>query len=219
MVQSHMKTIKVILFDDNQRVRDAVSMLLGASPGIEFCGAFPNCAHLEHDIASSQPDVILMDIDMPGMDGVQAVEIIRRMNPEVKVLMQTVFDDSNRIFSAICAGAHGYILKNTPPAKIIESIHEVYMGGAPMTTEVASKVLKLLASDRVAKTKDESHLLSIREKEVLRLLVQGQAYKMIAAELQISYDTVRAHIKKIYEKLHVSSMTEAVAKAIHHKIV
>lgn len=214
-----MNDIRVILFDDNQRVRDAVGMLLSATPGISFVGAFPNCNHLEQDVLASRPDVVMMDIDMPGIDGVEAVEIIHRFNPDIKVLMQTVFDDSNRIFSAICAGAHGYILKNTPPVKIIESIHEVYHGGAPMTPDVASKVLKLLASDRIEKTKDHSHMLSAREKEVLKLLVSGRAYKMIAAELNITYDTVRAHIKKIYEKLHVNSMTEAVAKAIQHKIV
>lgn len=211
--------IRVILFDDNQRVRDAVGMLLMATPGINFVEAFPNCNQLERNILSTKPDVVLMDIDMPGMDGVEAVSVIRRLNPSIRVLMQTVFDDSNRIFSAICAGAHGYILKSTPPVKIIESIHEVYQGGAPMTPEVASKVLQLLASDRVISSPDDSHLLTAREKDVLRLLVQGRAYKMIASELQITYDTVRAHIKKIYEKLHVSSSTEAVAKAILNKIV
>ncbi len=214
-----MSQIRVILYDDNARVRDAVSMLLSVTPGIDFVGAFPDCNQLMRDILATRPDVILMDIDMPGIDGVQAVEKIRELNPDIKVLMQTVFDDSNRIFAAICAGAHGYILKNTPPDKIIESIREVYQGGAPMTPEVASKVLRLLASDRQVQYHQAEYTLSAREKEVLKLLVEGKAYKMISAELHISYDTVRAHIKKIYEKLHVSSMTEAVAKAIHHKIV
>ncbi|MFZ1423909.1 MAG: response regulator transcription factor [Saprospiraceae bacterium] len=212
-----MKTIRVVLFDDNIRVRDSISMLLSAIPGIEFTGAFPDCNDLEKILKHSNPDVILMDIDMPGKDGVEAVKDIRKLKPEIKILMQTVFDDADRIFSAICSGAHGYLLKNTAPLKIIESIQDVYQGGAPMTPEVASKVLKMLVTNQTVSEND--YKLSGREKDVLRLLVDGKSYKMIGSDLTITYDTVRAHIKKIYEKLHVSSMTEAVAKAIHHKIV
>ena len=205
-----MNTIKVILFDDNPRIRDAVSMLLSGSSGLDFCGAFEDCKDLENVVEQIQPDVILMDIDMPGMDGIEAVKVLRSKFPEVRILMQTVFDDMDRIFSAICAGAHGYLLKNTPPYKIIEAIQEVYLGGAPMTPEVASKVLKMLSMRTQANSNAE---------DLLKLLVEGKAYKMIASELNISYDTVRAHIKKIYEKLHVSSMTEAVAKAIQNRLV
>lgn len=214
-----MKTIEVILFDDNPRVRDATGMLLSATPGIHFAGAFPDASRLVQVLKSTNPDVVLMDIDMPGMNGIDAVRQIRATVPQVRILMQTVFDDQERIFAAICAGAHGYILKNTLPSKIIESIMEVHQGGAPMTPEVASKVLRLLASGQPAQLPNEAFALSPREKQVLQLLVQGKAYKMIAGELDITYDTVRAHIKKIYEKLHVSSMTEAVAKAIQHKLV
>lgn len=214
-----MPSIRVVLFDDNNRVRDALAMLLDGSPGVEFIRAYADCSFLEKKINDTCPDVVLMDIDMPGMDGIEAVSRIREMAPDIKILMQTVFDDQERIFAAICAGAHGYILKNTLPAKIIEAIYEVHQGGAPMTPEVASKVLKLLAADAQPRLQEEAFQLTAREKQVLQLLVQGKAYKMIAVELDITYDTVRAHIKKIYEKLHVGSMTEAVAKAIQHKLV
>jgi DNA-binding NarL/FixJ family response regulator len=214
-----MSDIRVVVFDDNPRVRDAMSMLLGSTPGIEFVAAYGHCNNLEYDLRESRPDVILLDIDMPGMDGIQAIDGIRKYKPGTKVLMQTVFDDHDRIFAAICAGAHGYILKNTPPARIIESIQEVYHGGAPMTPNVANKVLKLLASFKPNNGADQAYDISEREREVLKMLVDGKPYKVIAADLGITYDTVRFHIRNIYEKLHVSSMTEAVVKAIRDRIV
>ncbi len=216
-----MQNIRVVLFDDNARIRDSISMLFSGLAGIEFAGTYEDCFNLEQKILTSRPDVILMDIDIPGIDGIQAVTEIHSLFPEIKILMQTVFDDSDKIFRSLCAGAHGYLLKNTPPLKMIEAVQEVYQGGAPMTPVIANKVLKLLTSREAFETDEEVHdyQLSLREKEVLKLLVQGKSYKMIAADLFITYDTVRAHIKKIYEKLHVGSMTEAVSKAIKHRIV
>ena len=157
-----------------------------------------------------------MDIDMPGMNGIEAVKVIRNNFPTVQVLMFTVFDDDEKVFAAIKAGAGGYILKNAEPQNLLHAISEVYNGGAPMTPGIARKVL-LQFQDMLPDENKDYHL-SQREKEVLALLVEGHPYKMIASKLNITYDTVRAHMKKIYEKLHVASMTEAVAKAINQKL-
>ncbi len=213
-----MNPIRVTIFDDNLRVSDAIRMLVSGTEGFAFVGAYENCNHLIQNIETSQPDVILMDIDMPGMDGIKAVKKIREQFPHLQVLMQTVFEDDDKIFDSILAGASGYILKNTPPAKILESIQEAFKGGASMTPSIAAKVLKLFSKHVPSKAEKEDFNLSVREKEVLSLLVNGKSYKMIADDLDITYDTVRAHMKKIYEKLHVSSMTEAVAKAIKEKL-
>ena len=211
--------IRVIVFDDNKNVRDAMQLLIEFTDGFEFCGAFENCKQLSTKIATIQPDVVVMDIDMPGLDGIEAVKIIHSEFPKVQVLMLTSFDDDEKVFNAILAGAGGYVLKNTPPAKIIESIREVNNGGAPMTPSIARKVLQLFSKSVTPSFKVENYNLSAREKDVLQLLVTGQSYKMIADELCITYDTVRAHMKKIYEKLHVNSMTEVVAKALKEKLV
>ncbi|HYV94118.1 MAG TPA: response regulator transcription factor [Chitinophagales bacterium] len=213
-----MEEIRVVIFDDNPRVRDAIQMLVAGTEGFLFVAAFENCNDLVSCVEASTPDVALMDIDMPGVSGIEAVKIIRSNFPSVQVLMQTVFDDDEKIFNAVCAGAGGYILKNTPPAKILESIQEVFHGGAPMSPSIARKVLQLFSENVSQKEIIKDYNLSAREKEVLALLVQGKSYKMISDDLSITYDTVRAHMKKIYEKLHVSSMTEAVAKAIHHRL-
>ena len=213
-----MQDIRVTIFDDNPRVRDAIRMLLEGTDGFICAGAFENCNQLLPNIETSQPDVILMDIDMPGISGIEAVKMLKQKFATVQVLMQTVFDDDDKIFDAILAGAGGYILKNTPPAKILESIQEVYKGGAPMSPSIASKVLKLFSKHVPAKEEKEDFNLSPRESQVLALLVNGKSYKMIGDELDVTYDTVRAHMKKIYEKLHVTSMAEAVAKAIKEKL-
>ena len=211
-----MKEIRVALFDDNDLLRDSVSMLLQDAPGFKLVGSFQDCNRIVEDVKTVGPDVVIMDIDLPGISGIEAVKQIRKNFPEVQVLMQTVFDHEEKVFAAIQAGASGYILKNAESGNLLEAIKEVYRGGVPMTPSIARKVLQQFQTMHAPVTEDYG--LSPREREVLALLVQGLSYKMISDKLSISYDTVRAHMKKIYDKLHVSSMTEAVAKAIHQKL-
>jgi DNA-binding NarL/FixJ family response regulator len=170
----------------------------------------------ELKIKSSQPDVVLMDIELPGLTGIEITKHICEKFPEVKILIQTVFNDSEKIFKALCAGASGYILKNDPPHKYIEAIAEVYNGGAPMSSMVAKKMLGFFTNKNVVLVSPGStdYLLSNREKELLRLMVEGHDYKKIAEKAFISYETVRTHVKHIYKKLHVASRNEAVMKAI-----
>ena len=211
-----MSGIKVVIFDDNDSLRDSVAMLLQNTPDFTLAGAFAHCLDVIENIKASQPDVVIMDIDMPGMNGIEAVKLIRKNFPTVQILMLTVFDDDEKVFAAIKAGAAGYILKNAEPNNLLHAISEVYNGGAPMTPNIAKKVLNQFQAFLPEEEKD--YHLSTREKEVLALLVDGLSYKMIAGKLNITYDTVRAHMKKIYEKLHVASMTEAVAKALNQKL-
>lgn len=212
-----MSNIKVTLFDDNDLLRDSMSMLLEDAEDLDLVGSFAHCRDVEHNIRQTQPDVVIMDIDMPGMNGIEGVKLIRKNFPSVQILMLTVFEADEKVFAAIKAGAGGYILKNAPSHDILEAVREVYTGGAPMTPSIAKKVLLHFQDDPAVPVKEEYHLTN-REKEVLSLLVQGCSYKMIAGKLSITYATVRAHMTKIYEKLHVSSMTEAVAKAINQKL-
>jgi DNA-binding NarL/FixJ family response regulator len=206
-----------MLYEDNPQLREGLTMLLNGSEGFEVVGAFKNCNHIEDEAQALDPDVILMDIDMPGTNGIQGLKRLRKVNNKAKVLMLTVFDDNKNVFEAIRSGANGYLLKKTPPAKLIEYINEANSGGAPMTSSIATQVLRMF-TDMNAQQGEDYHL-SEREKQVLQLLVNGYSYKMIAAEMFISIDTVRSHIKKIYEKLHVNSKSEAVAKAFKDKIV
>lgn len=211
-----MNGIKVIIFDDNDSLRDSVAMLLQDNADFTLAGSYPHCLDVIKNITDTRPDVVVMDIDMPGMNGIEGVRLIRNNFPTVQVLMLTVFDDEEKVFAAIKAGAAGYILKNAQPNKLLHAISEIYNGGAPMTPGIARKVLQQFQTILPEEVKD--YHLSSREKEVLSLLVDGLSYKMIAGKLNITYDTVRAHMKKIYEKLHVASMTEAVAKAINQKL-
>ena len=209
--------IKLLLYEDNPQLREGLTMLIGGSEGFNVLAAFKNCDHVIDEVEAFNPDVILMDIDMPGVNGIEGLKKIRSVNTNVKILMLTVFDDNKNVFQAISKGANGYILKKTPPAKLLEYIAEAQTGGAPMTASVATQVLKMFSS--MNNEKGEDYNLSDREKQVLQLLVDGFSYKMIAAEMFIAIDTVRSHIKKIYEKLHVNSKSEAVAKAFKDKIV
>ena len=209
--------VKILLYDDNEALRESVTAMIADEPDFLLQAAISNAETVETDVKELQPDVILMDIDMPTINGVEAVKRIRKILPQLPVIMLTVFDDNENIFNAVCAGASGYILKRYASVEIPTAIRNVLSGGAPMTGSVARKVLQMVP---VAKNSDaEKSALSEREKEILQHLVQGFSYKMIAAELNISLDTVRFHIKKTYDKLHVHSATEAVGRAIRDKLV
>ena len=209
--------IKLLLYEDNPQLREGLTMLIDGSEGFSVLAAYKNCNNLAAEVEAWKPDVILMDIDMPGTNGIEGLKLIREKNDDVKVLMLTVFDDNRNVFEALKNGANGYVLKKTPPAKLLEFITEAASGGAPMTASIATQVLKMFS--QVNAPKSEDYNLSDREKEVLQLLVDGYSYKMIASQMFIAIDTVRSHIKKIYEKLHVNSKSEAVARAFKDRIL
>jgi len=205
--------IKVAIFEDNHNLRVGYYQLINGTEGYQCVGAFENCSKLLQNIEDTAPDVVLMDIAMPGINGIEGVRILREKYPELKIMMQTIFEDNEKIFESILAGASGYILKNTSPARVLEFIKETYEGGAPMSPSVATKVLKMVIHHPSSVLK---HLfqLSDREKEVLSFMVKGMSYKLIGDACFISIDTVRAHVRNIYEKIHVHSKSEAVVKAI-----
>jgi len=193
-------------------------MLIGLTDGLTCSGSYRDCSHVLKDIESSKPDLVLMDIDMPNVNGIEGVKIIRKKYPDLKILMQTVFEDDDKIFASIFAGADGYILKKTQPNELLKAIAEVLEGGAPMTPSIGRQVLRMVNRQNSRSSESDFHLTQ-REHEILSLLVEGLSYKMIAQRCSISQPTVNSHIQNIYAKLHVSSGTEAVVKAIEHNIV
>jgi DNA-binding NarL/FixJ family response regulator len=206
-----------LVYDDSDVIRESLRTLLFEEPGFEVIAMLANAETVEADIGQLKPDVVLMDIDMPEVNGVEAVKRIRKLEPQLPIIMLTVFDDNENIFKAIYAGASGYILKRYVTVEIVAAIHNVLSGGAPMTGTVAKKVLQMLPV--AVSAEEENQVLTIKEKDILQLLVNGYSYKMIASEISISIDTVRFHIKKIYDKLHVHSSVGAVSKAIKDKII
>ncbi len=210
--------IRVVVFDDNKSLRQSLYQLINGSEGFNCVGVFEDCLDLLKNIGDTKPDLVLMDIQMPGINGIEAVRMLKEKYPELKILMQTIFEDSEKIFQSILAGASGYILKNTSPSRILEFIKETYEGGAPMSPTVATKVMKMIAQQSPS-AKVNTFNLSDREKEILSCLVKGMSYKLIADACFISIDTVRGHIRNIYEKLHVHSKGEAIATAIKSNIV
>jgi DNA-binding NarL/FixJ family response regulator len=213
--------IRVSIFEDNKLVRDALQAILNGTPGYSCSGAFADGNRWEFDIKRSSPDVVLMDIEMPGLSGIEITRMIKTEFQEIKILIQTVFNDSDKIFRALCAGASGYILKNDPPHKYLEAINEVYNGGAPLSASVAKKLLGFFSNKNVILVAPDNtdYRLSDREKELLKLMAEGYNYKDIAGKAFISYETVRTHVKHIYKKLHVASRSEAVMKAIQQGLV
>nr|WP_067060045.1 response regulator transcription factor [Mucilaginibacter sp. L294] len=208
--------LRVAVYDDNDALRDSLYYLLSGSPGFVVAGLYPGCDNLLSDIKENKADVVLMDIDMPGINGIQATAILKSHFPEINVLMLTSYDDSSKIFDALQSGATGYLLKKTPPAKILDAIAEVANGGVPMTANIARKVLEFFTEKK--NVKSNVYDLSVREKEVLSCLVKGDSYKMISVACFISMGTVCTHIANIYKKLHVNSKSEAVAKAIRENL-
>jgi DNA-binding NarL/FixJ family response regulator len=211
------KTIRLLIFEDNDDMRESLTFLFRGTEGISLIGAFPDAVHAVQDVKNNTPDVILMDIDLPGVNGIEAVWHIKKHFPNVAILMLTVFDDNDRVFRSICSGASGYILKRNPPEKIIEAVFEVASGGGSLTSTIARKVLDMFPHYNAAKS--ETDILTDREREVLTLLVKGHSYKMAAAELHITLETIRSHIKKIYNKLHVHSSGEAIAIALRNRLL
>ncbi|HZG01929.1 MAG TPA: response regulator transcription factor [Chitinophagales bacterium] len=210
--------IRVLVYDDNKGRQAALQLLIDNTEDMTCVGTFDNCSHVMEQVDATQPHVVLMDIDMPTVNGIEGLKLIRKHSPDVLVVMQTVFEQDEKIFEAIRSGAHGYFLKKTTSAKLVEGIRDVCNGGAPMTSIVARKVLHMFHHQNAVNPKNHFDLTE-RELEVLSHLVKGLSYKMIADAAGITYHTVNSHCKKIYEKLHVHSATEAVAKAIEHRIV
>jgi two-component system nitrate/nitrite response regulator NarL len=207
---------RIVIFDDNEERLNSVSMLLNLSPDFECVGIFKNGNTLIRDIERTKPDLVLMDIDMPGINGIEATKLIRKHFDALPVIMQTIFEENEKIFDSLRAGANGYLLKKTTPEKFLESLREALNGGAPMTGSIATKVLHYFA---VEHQNQKDYHLTEREKKILSLLVKGYSYKIIASELTIAYNTVNNHIRNIYDKLYVSSATEAVSLAIKERLV
>jgi DNA-binding NarL/FixJ family response regulator len=198
-------SIRIFIYDDSTERRDSLKALLMLNDTFRFVGEAPNCSTVIRDIENTYPDVVLMDINMPEVNGIEGLRLIKTQFPEVRVLMQTAFDDSDKIFTSIKNGASGYILKSDKPQRILQAIEEVYQGGAAMNPGIAQKVLDFFTP------KEINNPLTAKETEVLAHLSEGLSYKMVADKLGVSYSTVNTHAKHIYEKLHISSLGEAIA--------
>ncbi len=202
--------IKVSIIEDNRGTLDSLKELLGRAPGLTCAGAYPSAEEAISAISKEQPDVALVDINLPGMNGVECVSRLKRQHPKLQLLILTTYEESDLIFDSLRAGANGYLLKNMRPAEIIQAIEQVHGGGSPMSMHIARKVVSYFQKE--ANNRSEVENLTQREHEILSLLAKGFLYKEIADQLAISLSTVRAHLHTIYEKLHVQSRTQAVVK-------
>ena len=207
--------IRIMIFEDNDRLRESLAFLLRSTEGYEVTGDYNNCMEADMLMRVYYPDIVLMDIDMPGVNGIEGVKKIKETRPETSVIMYTVFEDDEKLFRCLCAGANGYLLKKTPPQKLFEAIQEVLNGGAPMSPSIARKVL---GSFQI-RPEINKYQLSPREIEVLQWLIKGYSIKIIASEMNLAFDTIRSHLKNIYQKLHVNCGKEAIAKALNERIV
>jgi len=208
--------VRLLIYEDNETLRESLQSLLQLAPQTyELAASYGDCRQVAEQVKTADPDVILMDIDMPEVNGIEAVRTIRTFNRKVQIIMLTVFDDTTHVFEAMYAGANGYLLKKYVSDKLLDAIEEVLQGGAPMSPSIA----RMIISNMQQPVPEKDYQLTAREKDTLQSLARGNSFKMIAAELGISIDTVRTHIKRIYDKLHVRSQVEAVSKAINEKLV
>lgn len=212
--------IKVSIVEDNVNIRKGLAVLIDGTDGYECIETFSDCESMLRQLPPLKPNIILMDIGLKGMNGIDGVKAIKKILPDVNVIMLSVFEDDDLIFDALCAGACGYLTKRTPPARILEAIKEAHEGGSPMNAHIARKVVNLFKKKEVhSEDPSESFQLSLRERRILNLLAEGSSYDEIAEALFISISTVRYHIGNIYKKLHVVNQTEAVAKALRKGII
>lgn len=209
--------IKVAIVEDRREIREGLAMLIGGTEGFRCTGAYRTMEETLQKIGFELPDVVLNDIGLPGMSGIEGIKILKERYPNLLVLMLTVYDDDERIFDAMCAGASGYLLKKTPPIKLLESLREAHQGGAPMSPEVARRVIALFRAIRPPER--ANYELTPHETRLLKLFVEGHNYKTAAAELGVSVHTVSFHLRSIYDKLQVHSKSEAVAKALQNRII
>lgn len=209
--------INVAIVEDQRQTREGIAALIQGTSGYRMVGSFGSMEDALRRLEQDAPDVLLADIGLPGMSGIEGVRLLKTRYPTLQILMLTVYDDNDHVFEAICAGACGYLLKDTPPARLLEAIRELHDGGAPMSPEIARKAVTMF--QKVAPPRQEEHRLSPREVNVLRLLAEGHSYKTAADALSVSVDTVRFHVRNIYQKLHVHSKSEAVLLALRQGIV
>jgi DNA-binding NarL/FixJ family response regulator len=209
--------IRVAIVEDRREIRDGLATIINGTPGFRCTGAFRSMEEALEGIRQQVPDIVLNDIGLPGMSGIEGIRLLKQRHPDLLVLMLTIYDDDERIFDALCAGASGYLLKNTQPARLLESLREAAAGGAPMSPEVARRVIAIFREFRPpANTTCE---LTAHEVRVLRLFVEGHNYKTAAAELGVTVHTISFHLRSIYDKLQVHSKSAAVAKALRDRIV
>ena len=209
--------IRVVIIEDLKEVREGLAALINGTSGFDCAGTFRTMEDALASLPGSLPDVILTDIGLPGMSGIEGTRLLHERMPDVPILALTVYDDDENVFDAICAGASGYLLKNTAPARLLESLSEVAAGGAPMSPEVARRVITLFREFRPPPR--ATYSLTPQETDLLKLMVEGHHYKTAGGELGISINTVSFHLKNIYLKLQVHSKSEAVAKALRERLI
>ena len=217
MESSSQSVIKAAIVEDQREIREAFTALINGTPGYKCAGSFRSMEEALEKVRYELPDVMLCDIGLPGMSGIEGIRILKESHPGLLLLMLTVYDDDERIFDALCAGACGYLLKRTPPVRLLESLREAVTGGAPMSPEVANRVITLFREIRPPDRAD--YELTPHETRLLKLLVEGHNYTTAAAELGVSYNTIKFHMRHIYEKLQVHSKSEAVSKALQNRLV
>jgi DNA-binding NarL/FixJ family response regulator len=210
-------TIKVAIIEDRRDIREGLAVLINGTPGYRCDSAFGSMEQALEGISHDKPDVALVDIGLPGMSGIEGIKILKNLDHDLLMLMLTVYNDDERIFDALCAGACGYLLKNTPPARLLASLEEAVMGGSPMSPEIARRVVTLFREVRPPEKAD--YQLTPHETRLLKLLVEGHNYKTAAKELAVSVNTISFHMRRIYDKLQVHSKSEAVSKALRSRLI